>query len=109
MPEPFVRYKLEPLLAKKKLLLSAESKAAKKELNDRWETYYRKLRAMREQGLDRRVLSHVIEPLVERLGYERLIEADPVATREGREAGGFLLCGAPNSRHIRAWVVPASQ
>jgi hypothetical protein len=61
---------------------------------------------MREQGGDRRVLSHVIEPLVERLGYETLVEADKVTTREGVEPGGFLLRGAGEG-HLRAWVAPA--
>ncbi len=84
MPEPFVRYTLEPLLAKKQLL-GKENQTGAAELHERWEVYHRKLRAMREEGGDHRVKNHVIEPLVERLGYESLLEADKVTTREGAE------------------------
>jgi hypothetical protein len=105
MPEPFVRYKLEELLAKKKLLVR-EGKAESKDLQDRWAVYRKKLLALGEQGLETRVLNHVIEPLVERLGYGTLVPSDKVTTREGTESGGFLLRSADESQHLRAWVVP---
>jgi hypothetical protein len=91
----------------KKKLLPRLTKGAKAEFEENWEAYYRKLRAMREHGLDRRVLHHVIEPLVTRLGYEKLVESEPVSTREGVEPGGFLLSGPPGTPHLRAWVAPA--
>lgn len=105
MPGPFVLYKLEPILAKKKLL-GRESQAAAKETQERWEAYYRKLRGMGEQGGEQRVLNHIIEPLVERLGYESLVPSENVVTREGAEPGGYLLRGREGAPHLRAWVVP---
>lgn len=106
MPEPFVLHELEPLLAKKKLL-ERKSKVTKKKLEAQWEAYFRKLRAMGERGGELRVLHHVIEPLVERLGYEALVGSEKVVTREGPEPGGYLLCGSEGAPHLRAWVVPA--
>lgn len=105
MPEPFVRYKLEDLLAKKKLV-SKESKADAKELEERWDVYRKKLGRLGEQGGDTRVLNHVIEPLVARLGYSSLVPSEKVTTREGPEAGGFLLSTSDGAQHLRAWVVP---
>lgn len=106
MPEPFVLYKLEPLLTKKKLLVS-ESKGAKEALDKQWENYQRKLRAMGGQGQERRVLHHVIEPLVESLGYATWAKSGEVVTREGPEAGGFLLKVADGTSSLRVWVAPA--
>ncbi len=105
MPGPFVLYKLEPLLAKKKLI-GRETKAEAKELLERWTVYRRKLRALGERGLEARVLHHVLEPLVEQLGYAKLERAEDVTTREGRESGGYLLRTADGGGHLRAWVVP---
>ena len=110
MPEPFVKYRLEELLTKKKLLAKATGDAGKK-LLESWQAYRNKLRSLGEQGLDQRVLHHVLEPLVERLGWQLLDKADQVATREGREDGGYLLRipppeGEGEAPHLRAWVHP---
>ncbi len=102
MPGPFVRYKLEALLTKKKLL-ARESKATAKETAERWRVYQRKLRALGE-GKEVRVTHHVLEPLVERLGYATIESGDKVSTREGNEDGGSLL-RAEDGTTLRAWAV----
>ncbi len=105
MPEPFVRYKLEELLAKKKLL-SKPSKAENEEVEGRFRFAQRKLRNLGDQGLELRVLNHALLPLVEYLGYSTLVAAEAVQTREGPESGGHLLSTDDGQRHLRAWVVP---
>lgn len=110
MPEPFVKFRLEDLLNKKKLLVKATGDAGKK-LQESWQVYRNKLRSLGEQGLEQRVLHHVLEPLVERLGWQLLDKAEPVTTREGREEGGYLLRvpsadGEAEAPHLRAWVYP---
>src|SRR5262249_24365651 len=62
-------------------------------LQDSWERYRSKLRALGEQGGDLRLASHVLEPLAERLGYARLVRQDKISTREGPEDAGWLFEG----------------
>ena len=103
LPEPFVKFQLESELAKRKLLPKTTGEEARA-LQERWEVYRRKLRALGEQGGDRRVANHVLEPLTERLGYERLEPQAGVVTREGLEAGGWLFTAA-GGQVLRAWSV----
>lgn len=103
LPEPFVQFELENELNKKKLL-PKPSGVEGKELQGSWEAYRRKLRELVSRGGDIRVRNHVIEPLVNRLGYERFESADTVETREGRENGGFLLLNGQTS--LRVWAAP---
>jgi hypothetical protein len=110
MPEPFVKYRLEELLNKKKLLAKATGDGGKK-LQESWQVLRNKLRTLGEQGLEQRVLHLVLEPLVERLGWQLLDKAEPAATREGPEEGGYLLRIPPSdgegeAPHLRAWVYP---
>jgi hypothetical protein len=123
LPEPFVKFQLEAELAKRKLLPKATGEEGRA-LEARWDVYRRKLRALGEQGGDRRVASHVLEPLGERLGYGPLARQAEVITREGPEDGGWLFTasdGAGNGagdgasetggaaaaagRVLRAWAV----
>ena len=103
LPEPFVKYQLEAELKKRKLLPKTTSDEGRG-LQDRWEVYRRKLRTLGEQGGDRRVASHVLGPLAERLGYANLESQAEVVTREGPENGGWLFT-AEDSRKLRAWSV----
>lgn len=103
LPEPFVQFELENELNKKKLLPKPTGVEGK-ELQGSWEAYRRKLRELVSRGGDIRVRNHVIEPLVNRLGYERFESADTVETREGRENGGFLLLNGQTS--LRVWAAP---
>lgn len=105
MPEPFVKFRLEDLLARKKLLTRLQAPEAKK-LKERWDVYRRKLRALGEQGGELRVQRHVLEPLLEFLGWSTIESAGPVVTREGEEDGGLLLRNEDGT-HLRAWVVAA--
>ena len=102
-PEPFLKFQLEGELTKRKLLPRTTG-AEGRTLKERWEVYRRKLRGLGEQGGDRRVASHVLEPLVERLGYDRFDRQDEVLTREGPEDGGWLYTAADGSV-LRAWSV----
>ncbi|MBI3846554.1 MAG: hypothetical protein HY292_18150 [Planctomycetes bacterium] len=103
LPEPFVKFQLEGLLLKRGLLPKATGPAGK-QLQERWEVYRRKLRALGEQGGLLRVASHVLEPLVERLGYATLRPEDDVETREGLEDAGFLLATEDGASVMRAWA-----
>src|SRR6059036_1198945 len=87
LPEPFVKFQLEPLLQKKGLLAKATG-AEGKALEERWESLRSKLRLLGEQGGELRVTHHVLEPLVERLGYAQLTREEEASTREGMEDGG---------------------
>ena len=103
LPEPFVKFQLEAELNKRRLLPKTTGNEGRA-LQDRWEVYRRKLRALGEQGGDRRVASHVLEPLAERLGYAGLEPQAEVITREGPEDGGWLFT-AEDGRKLRAWSV----
>lgn len=106
LPEPFVKFQLDALLAKKKLLPKATGEEGKK-LQDAWESYRRKLRDLGEHGGAIRVRNHVIEPLVGRLGYAKITPQDSVSTREGMEDGGALMETADGKAKLRAWAVEA--
>lgn len=67
LPEPFVKFELERLLRAKDLLPEPRGEAGRR-LDDQWEAYRRKLRALGEQGGERRVVGHVLEPLGTALG-----------------------------------------
>ena len=103
LPEPFVRFQLERELSKRNLLAKTTG-AQGRALEDRWDVFRRKLRQLGEQGGDRRVANHVLEPLVERLGYSALERQAEVITREGAEDGGWLFTTAEGQR-LRAWTV----
>lgn len=111
LPEPFVRFDLEAALSAADLLPKA------KDLADGWDFHRRKLRDLGERGGSVRVLNHVVEPLLEPLGYARVEAAIEVSTREGPEPGGHLLIAmspslegaapsAPRSTppHLRVWA-----
>ena len=85
-PEPFVRLHLEAALTQHGLLPKSMGSEGKR-LQDDWEVLRRKLRELRNQGGALRVAHHVIEPLVPRLGYARVVRAEEVETREGAERG----------------------
>ena len=103
LPEPFVKFHLEGEIGKRNLLPRATGEQGRA-LEARWEVYRRKLRALGEQGGDRRVVSHVLEPLAERLGYEQFSREAEVITREGPEDGGWLFTTG-ESHVLRAWAV----
>jgi hypothetical protein len=103
LPEPFVKFELERLLRARDLLPDTRGESARILLAD-WEAYRRKLRALGEQGGERRVAGHVLEPLTAPLGYGDLIRAEEVVTREGPEDGGWVLTASDGSR-LRAWAV----
>lgn len=103
LPEPFVKFQLERELSKRKLLAKTTGSEGRA-LEERWDVLRRKLRQLGEQGGDRRVANHVLEPLVERLGYSALERQAEVITREGAEDGGWLFTTAEGQR-LRAWTV----
>lgn len=103
LPEPFVKFQLERELSKRSLLAKTTG-AEGRALEDRWDVFRRKLRQLGEQGGDRRVANHVLEPLVERLGYSALERQAEVITREGAEDGGWLFT-TPEGQRLRAWTV----
>lgn len=102
LPEPFVKFELEKHLRERQLLPRADG-AEGRALQERWEVYRRKLRALGEQGGDLRVASHVLAPLTERLGYASFERQTEVGTREGLEDGGWLMRGEGST--LRCWSV----
>ncbi|HEU4328370.1 MAG TPA: hypothetical protein VFS21_34850 [Roseiflexaceae bacterium] len=103
LPEPFVRHELEQALAKHRLLpraTGAEGEALQRD----WERYRRGLRDLVPASGPLRVRGHVLEPLLERLGYSRLEDGGAVETREGREDGGVLLVSVDGTARLRAWA-----
>lgn len=103
LPEPFVKYQLEKHL-KKRSLLTKSSGDDGKALRSSWDTYRRKLRMLGEQGGERRVANHVLEPLMKRLAYEAFAKQETVLTREGAEDGGYLMTAAEGAV-LRCWSV----
>lgn len=98
LPEPFLRFELADLLARRNLLPSGRA------MTRLWEPLRRQLRALGGAGGPLRVHNHVIAPLARCLGYAAPERCDPVATREGPEDGGWSL-HAPNGTRLRAWSV----
>jgi hypothetical protein len=103
LSESFALNDLESVLAKEKLLEKL-SGPARRELEDGWESYRRKLRALGDQGGVLRVRHHVLDPLAERLGYGPPEPAGAVRTREDEEDGGFLYA-TPDGAKLRGWTV----
>jgi hypothetical protein len=101
--ESFALNDLEALLTKERLLEKATG-AARKQLDESWESYRRKIRALGDQGGALRVRHHVLDPLAERLGYGAPTAADAVQTREDEEDGGFLYSTNDGAK-LRAWAV----
>jgi len=102
LPEPFVLNNLEGKLNDLRLLprnVGDEGRA----LQQAWEVFRRKLRDLGEHGGDRRVLSHVLEPLASQLGYVTLTPQESVITREGAEDGGSLFL-TPEGKKLRVWA-----
>jgi hypothetical protein len=103
LSESFALNDLEAVLAKEKLLEKL-SGAARRELEEGWESYRRRLRALGDQGGALRVRHHVLDPLAERLGYGEPQPAGPVRTREDEEDGGFVYATADGAK-LRVWAV----
>lgn len=101
LPEPFVRLSLEKELRRLKLLPKTTGDEGT-ELEKSWQVYRRKLRDLVASGGPIRVRNQVLEPLVERLGYTRMEQADNVTTREGAEPGGLLMLDDAGAR-LRTW------
>ncbi|MBW4590609.1 BREX-1 system adenine-specific DNA-methyltransferase PglX [Aetokthonos hydrillicola Thurmond2011] len=104
LPEPFVRFELEKELNKAKLIPKITGSEGK-ELQEVWTFYRRKLRELATRGGAVRVKNHVITPLLQLLGYDRIESAGEVATREGLETGGDLLLTADGEARLRVWCV----
>ncbi len=103
LPEPFVKSQLEKELAKHKLLPKTIGEEGHI-LKEKWTFYCAKLKALATTGGPLRVRNHVIDPLIEILGFTHLESAPDVETREGREAGGYLLTSNEGSSKLRVWT-----
>src|SRR6185369_16681772 len=89
LPEPFVKFNLEAELNRLSVLLKATSPEARA-LDDYWKFVRRKLGALVSHGGGLHVQNHVIEPLLNQLGYARIEAVEAIQTREGDEDGGAL-------------------
>jgi hypothetical protein len=104
LPEPFVKFELEPLLQKLDLLPKATGSEGKA-LGEQWEVLRKKLRSLGDSGGPTRVQNHVLDPLVERLGYGPSRRESEVTTREGLEDGGVVFATADGKAQLRAWAL----
>ena len=103
LPDAFVRFDLEPLLARLKLWPKSQGPEARA-LAERLDVLRRRLRRLVEGG-PLRVFSHVLEPLAAELGYSAHARCDdPVTTYEGPEDGGWLLRGEGDAT-LRVWAL----
>jgi len=102
LPEPFVLAQLETELARRSPLPKNTGEEGRA-LQETWDAFRRKLRALGEQGGDRRVFNHVLEPLATHFGYSSWEPQDTVVTREGAEDGGYLL-KVTGGEKLRAWA-----
>lgn len=103
LPEAFVKFQLDAELNRLGLLAKTTG-AEGKALQERWEPLRRRLRELGDHGGVARVRNQVIEPLIERLGWSELAQADEVRTREGDEDGGWLL--RRDEALLRVFIVP---
>jgi hypothetical protein len=108
LPEPFVRFELEKELTNRKLLPKTTGEDGKK-FRERWEIYRRHLRELAASRGPLRVRNKIVEPIVELLGYTQIDAADPVQTREDREAGGNLISTADGQSKLRVWTTPFNE
>lgn len=105
LPEPFVKFELEKELTKQNLLAKTTGKEGG-ELTGQWDIYRRKLRSLSTIGGSLHVQSHVVEPLLQRLGYRRIEPTEIVKTSEepkAGETGGVLLSTEDGSSKLRVW------
>lgn len=102
LPEPFVRFELGPVLAKHGLLANTQGKMFEQD----WSALRRQFRPSGTTSGPRRICNQVIVPLAQRLGFERPIRQDDMATREGMEDAGWLM-HAPCGARLRAWTYDA--
>ena len=83
LPEPFLRFELEPALNRLGLLHPIDPA--------RWAEMQRGVRTLGRIGGPQRVFRHVVAPLANLLGYGPPTRQTPVRTREGLEDGGWLM------------------
>lgn len=105
LPEPYVKLELLKSLRKKALWRAPDGREESKAEQLSWDAYRRKLKQLGEQGGERRVFNHVIEPLRQFLGYAEAQKSALVETREGREDGGWVLRNGDGTVVLRAWSV----
>ena len=103
LPDPFVKFELENELAKLKLLPKTAGHEGK-ELKGTWDVYRRHLAQLAVRGGPVRVRNQVIEPILAPLGYKDIQQAAQAETREGHEAGGYLLVSEDGKAKLRVWV-----
>ena len=87
LPAPFVRFELERELNRRNLLSKTRG-AEGRDFQESWQVYRHKLRDLVSQGGAIRVRNHVLEPLVSRLGYQRLEDAPELPMGEKKGAQG---------------------
>jgi hypothetical protein len=93
LPEAFVQHELEGVLGK--ALPSA------KEVDAIWRSLHKALPEPLTNAGPIRVRNMVVNPWAQGLGYDDLVSADQVRTREGLEDGGWMLPSAKGK--LRLW------
>jgi hypothetical protein len=101
LPEPYVQFELEKALRKHELLPDALRSQA---IHDDWEVFRRKLRNVSPTSGPVAITNRILDPLLSRLGYQKLDAADTVLTREGDEDGGSLMT-TEGGAVLRCWAI----
>lgn len=94
LPEAFVQHELEQALGK--------ALPPAKDAEPAWRALLKALHEPLANAGAIRVRNLVLGSLLPALGYAEIVHADPVRTREGDEAGGWLLQGKAGT--LRAWT-----
>ncbi len=97
LPEPFVQFELATVLAKHGLLHEHV-------VQNCWSTLRRSLATLGASAGRLRVNNHVLQPLLQSLGYAPAERQPPMQTREGVEDGGWL-ARTPDNAQLRLWSV----
>ena len=95
LPEPFLRFELEPTLTRLGLLTPPNHAL--------WLALRRGVHTLGRISGSQGVNNHVIVPLSRILGYSEPVRQEPVTTREGPEDGGWLLPGTGVA--LRTWSI----
>jgi len=101
LPEPFVKFELEKEIS---ALLPKNTAAEGKKLLEFWQFYLRKLKTCPANAGESSVMSHVIEPVMERLGYKEKEDCEEIETREGKEKAGYILKNE-QGKTVRVWTL----
>ena len=100
LPEPFVKFELEKEISN---LLPKNTGEQGKELKKKWDYYREKLKRCSSNAGGISIMSSIIEPIMDLLGYKEKEDCEEVETRERKEPAGYLL-KSEQGKVLRVWT-----